>query len=95
MSNTEIETFDSVWDAIADTPAEAANLKLRSQLMEQIGTIIAERGWTQHEAAIHCGVTQPRINDLLRGRISRFSLDALVNIAAALGLHVQVRLEAA
>ncbi|WP_089724076.1 helix-turn-helix domain-containing protein [Candidatus Thiosymbion oneisti] len=71
MSNTEIETFDSVWDAIADTSAEAANLKLRSQLMEQIGTIVVEQGWTQHEAAIHCGVTQPRINDLLRGRISR------------------------
>lgn len=95
MSNTEIETFDSVWDAIADTPAEAANLKLRSELMEQIGTIVAERGWTQREAAAHCGVTQPRMNDLLRGRISRFSLDAVVNIAATLGLRVQVRLDAA
>ncbi len=95
MSNTEIESFGSVWDAIADTPAEAANLKLRSELMEQIGTIIAEQGWTQREAATHCGVTQPRMNDLLRGRISRFSLDALVNIASALGLCVQVRLAAA
>jgi len=95
MSNTEIETFDSVWDAIADTPAEAANLKLRSELMEQIGAIIEERGWTQRETAAHCGVTQPRMNDLLRGRISRFSLDALVNIAATLGLCVQVRLDAA
>ena len=54
-----------------------------------------ESGWTQVEAASHCGVTQPRINDLLRGRISRFSLDALVNIAAALGRRVHVELEAA
>ncbi|WP_295445240.1 XRE family transcriptional regulator [uncultured Thiodictyon sp.] len=91
----DIQTFASVWDAIADTPAEAANLKLRSELMDQITAIVTEHGWTQSEAATRCGVTQPRMNDLLRGRISRFSLDALVNIAAALGLRVQVRLEAA
>lgn len=90
-----IQTFASVWDAIADTPAEAANLKLRSELMDQIAAIVAEQGWTQSEAALRCGVTQPRMNDLLRGRISRFSLDALVNIAAALGLRIQVRLQAA
>jgi predicted XRE-type DNA-binding protein len=51
------------------------------------------RSWTQKEAAKRCGVTQPRINDLLRGRISRFSLDALVNIASALGRKVRVSLE--
>lgn len=95
MSEQEIQTFASVWDAIADTPAEAANLKLRSELMDQIAAIVAEQGWSQNEAAMRCGVTQPRMNDLLRGRISRFSLDALVNIAAVLGLRVQVRLEAA
>jgi len=91
----EIQTFASVWDAIADTPAEAANLKLRSELMHQIVAVVTEQGWTQRDAAARCGVTQPRMNDLLRGRISRFSLDALVNIATALGLRVQVRLEAA
>jgi Helix-turn-helix domain len=42
-----------------------------------------------------CGVTQPRINDLLRGRVSRFSLDALVNIATAMGRRVHLELEAA
>lgn len=63
--------------------------------MDQIAAIVAERGWIQNEAATHCAVTQPRMNDLMRGRISRFSLDALVNIASALGLRVQVRLEAA
>ncbi|EQD80597.1 XRE family transcriptional regulator, partial [mine drainage metagenome] len=53
------------------------------------------RGWTQKEAAARCHLTQPRINDLLRGRISRFSLDALVNIASSLGLRIHVELEAA
>lgn len=93
MSKLHIDKFANVWDAIADTPEEAANLTLRSDLMDKIEGIIKENGWTQAEAAKHCGVTQPRINDLLRGRISRFSLDALVNIAAALGRKVRVSLE--
>ncbi|MGD0499341.1 MAG: XRE family transcriptional regulator [Bryobacteraceae bacterium] len=50
---------------------------------------------TQAEVARRCNVTQPWINDLLRGRVSRFSLDALVNIATALGCRVRVDLEAA
>jgi predicted XRE-type DNA-binding protein len=95
MSNLKKQRFANVWDAIADTPEEAANLSLRSELMDQIEEIIKKNGWTQKEAAKRCGVSQPRINDLLRGRISRFSLDALVNIAAALGQKVKVQLEAA
>jgi predicted XRE-type DNA-binding protein len=93
MTNTE--TFDSVWDAIADTPEQAANLRVRAELMRQIAIIIKDNDWKQTEAATHCGVTQPRINDLLRGHVSRFSLDALVNIATALGRRVHVELEAA
>ena len=95
MSKRKVETYASVWDAIADTPEEAVNLRLRSELMDKIAAVIEEKGWTQLEAAAHCGVTQPRVNDLLRGRISRFSLDALVNIASALGHRVHVELEAA
>jgi predicted XRE-type DNA-binding protein len=93
MKKATIETFSSVWDALADTPEEAANLRLRSALMQQIAAILEANGWTQAEAATRCGVTQPRINDLLRGRIARFSLDALVNIAAALGRKVTVSLD--
>ena len=85
--------FANVWDALADTPEEAANLTQRSELMEEIETIIKQNGWTQKVAAKQCGVTQPRINDLLRGRISRFSIDALVNIASALGRKVRVSLD--
>lgn len=95
MSKPKKESFDSVWDALADTPEEAANLRARAELMQQIAAIVAEKGWTQVEAAKNCGVTQPRINDLLRGRVSRFSLDALVNIATAIGRRVHVELEAA
>ena len=89
------ETYASVWDAIADTPEQAANLRARAELMQQIVAIIDASGWKQTEAAEHCGVTQPRINDLLRGRVSRFSLDALVNIATALGRRVHLALDAA
>lgn len=92
---TDIQTFTSVWDAIADTPEQAANLQARAELMQQIAAIIKANNWKQADAAEHCGLTQPRINDLLRGRISNFSLDALVNIAVALGQRVHVTLEAA
>jgi len=92
---TRPETFSSVWDALADTPEQAANLRARAELMRQIAAIIKDKDWKQADAASHCGVTQPRINDLLRGRVSRFSLDALVNIATALGRRVNMELEVA
>jgi predicted XRE-type DNA-binding protein len=92
---TTTDSYESVWDAIADTPGQAANLRARAELMQKIATIVKDSGWTQAEAAKHCGVTQPRMNDLLRGRLSRFSLDALVNIAAASGRQVHVELELA
>lgn len=95
MNLTSTETYTSVWDAISDTQEEAANLQVRAQMMTKICNILTENGWTQAEAAKRCGITQPRINDLVRGRISRFSLDALVNIAAALGMRVHIELEAA
>jgi predicted XRE-type DNA-binding protein len=94
MTKDKTNAFASVWDAIADTPEEAANLRVRADVMSKIAALVEEGDWTQAEAANHCGVTQPRINDLLRGRISRFSLDALVNIAAALGQRVHVEFTA-
>ena len=89
------KVYESVWDALADTPEQAANLHARADLMRQIAELIEAKGWKQVEAAEQCGVTQPRVNDLLRGRVSRFSLDALVNIATALGQRVHMGLEAA
>lgn len=91
----ESQTFANVFDALADTPEEAANLTARSTLMRELSELIKSEGWTQAEAAKRCGVTQPRMNDLLRGRISRFSLDALVNMAAVCGRRVHMVLELA
>lgn len=92
---TKAKAYASVWDALADTPEQAANLRARAELMQQIAAIVKKNRWTQTEAAGHCGITQPRMNDLLRGRVSRFSLDALVNIATAIGRRVHVEIETA
>ena len=83
--------YASVFDAIADTQQEAVNLRLRAEVMQRIAQRIERKGWTQSDAAERCGITQPRMNDLLRGRLSRFSLDALVNIAATLGVRVALK----
>lgn len=91
--NESSQTFHSVWDALADTQEESANLRTRAELMSAIAFVIKKKDWTQVEAAKRCNVTQPRINDLLRGRVSRFSIDALVNIATALKQRVHLQLE--
>lgn len=86
----------SVWDAVEDTPEQAENMKLRAALMTALKDRIAQSGLSQAQAAELFGVTQPRVSDLVRGKISLFGLDALVNMASASGLHVELRvLEAA
>jgi predicted XRE-type DNA-binding protein len=82
---------DSVFYDLAETPEEAANLTARGLLMIAIEQRIKEEGWTQTDAAAHLHVTQPRISDLLNGKITKFSLDALVNMLPAVGLTIQVR----
>lgn len=89
------QKFNDVWDSIADTTGEAANLRAKTELMRQIVVKIKATGLTQAEAAKRCGITQPRLNDMLKGRISKFSLDALVNIAASIGCRVHIELKAA
>lgn len=74
---------------------QAANLRARAELMQKIEAIVKTRDWTQAEATKKCGVTQPRMNDLLRGRVSRFSLDTLVNIATAIAAASRARQYAA
>ena len=95
MNTNTIESYVSVWDALSDTPYEAANMRAKSELMMHIVSFLKKKPWTQTESAQHCGVTQPRMNDLLRGRIANFSLDALVNIATAIGLRVHIEVQAA
>jgi predicted XRE-type DNA-binding protein len=89
------KSFDNIWDALTDSPGEAANMQAKAELMRQIVVRIKATKLTQAEAARLCGITQPRMNDMLRGRISRFSLDALVNIAAAIGCRIHIELDAA
>lgn len=87
MSN---QRFSNVWDAIEDAPEEAENMKLRSTLMTMLKQHIACTGMTQAKAAIVFGVTQPRVSDLIRGKINVFALDTLVNMATAAGLRVEM-----
>lgn len=89
------QTFTSVWDAIETTPQEAENMKLRSSLLMALEQHIRAQAWTQGQAAKRLGVTQPRISDLLRGKINLFSLDMLVNMAVSAGLHVEMRVQEA
>lgn len=89
------QVFASVWDALEDSPAEAANMRLHSELMIAIQEAVARWVLTQAEAARRLDVTQPRLNDLLRGRVGKFSLDALILLAERAGLSVRVQIERA
>lgn len=86
------QRFSSVWDAIEDSSEDAENLKLRSRLMMQLSHYIANAELSQAEAAEVFGVTQPRISDLVRGKINLFTIDTLVNMAKAAGLRVEMQL---
>ena len=74
-------------------PDEAQNLLLRAHLMSRIRDVA--RGTTQREAAKQFGVSQPRLNDLLRGKIGNFSLDALVNMLGRAGMRVEMKVKRA
>ena len=89
------QKFTSVWDAIEDTPAEAENMKLRSTLMMNLKNFIVSAGLSQADAAKLFNITQPRVSDLMRGKINLFGIDALVNMAAAAGMSVEVSLKKA
>jgi predicted XRE-type DNA-binding protein len=87
----ERQTFASVWDALEDGAAEAADMRARSEIMIALRTKIECWNVNQTEAARRLGVTQPRLNDLMRGRLDKFRLDALINLAQPAGLSVRLR----
>jgi predicted XRE-type DNA-binding protein len=89
------EQFSSVWDAIEATPAEAENMKLRASLMMALQDRIKALAMTQAQAAKMFGVTQPRISDLMRGKIDLFAIDSLVAMLATAGFHVEMHVAAA
>ena len=82
--------FASVWDAIEPSAADAASMKARAELTMAIRETVEAWRVTQAAAAKRLGLTQPRMNDLIHGRVSKFSLDALLNIAARAGLAVRM-----
>lgn len=84
MSKTK--EFASVWDAIEDTPRQAASMRARADLMMALQEWAKVGAKTQAEAARILGVTQPRMSDLVRGRIHLFSLDTLMDMATNAGL---------
>jgi len=88
----ERQSFANVWDALEDTPQEAASMSMRSNLLIAIEQRVRSWNVTQVEAAKRLGVTQPRLNDLLRGRITNFSLDTLINLATQAGLTVRLEI---
>ena len=81
---------DNIFVDLGFDKAEAENLKLRSDLMIRIVQFYRKSGMTQAAAAKTLGLTQPRLNALLKGKIGLFSLDALVNIAGRAGLNVRL-----
>ena len=86
------QVYESVWDVLESSPAEAAHMEMRSELMIAIHQAVAGWGLTQAEAAKRLAVSQPRLNDLLRGRVGKFSLDALVGLATRAGLSLRIEI---
>jgi predicted XRE-type DNA-binding protein len=86
---------DNVFRDLGFPEAEAQNLLLRTDLVIHIRKAIAKMGLTQAEAAKRAGITQPRMNDLVKGRTHKFTLDALVNVAAELGYTVKLTMKKA
>jgi predicted XRE-type DNA-binding protein len=94
-SSVNPKRFASVWDAVEDTAGEAAHMKARSELMMAISEHIRKNALTQADAAKLFGVTQPRVSDLVRGKIDLFSLDTLVQMLASAGMRVEMKLKKA
>ena len=87
------QAFASVWDAIEDTPQDAESMKLRSALMMALKDRLTRTAMSQAQAAKLFGVTQPRVSELMSGKIGLFTLDALVSMALTAGYRVKLTLE--
>ena len=83
----------SVFEDLCDDGQEAKKFTLRAELMTIIDRVIEANGWTQRKAAEFFGMTQPRISDLQRGRIEKFSIDLLVEMVERAGWTVDIKLE--
>jgi predicted XRE-type DNA-binding protein len=95
MMTMDAQKFENVFDALEDTPQAAANMRARADLLSAVNHQILSWNLSQEEAAKRLGVTRPRLNDLLRGKLGKFSLDALVNLATAAGLVLAINVAVA
>jgi predicted XRE-type DNA-binding protein len=86
------EPHGNVFADIGFPPAEAENLRMRAQLMDALVGLMRRESLTQTRAARRFGVSQPRISDLKRGLIDRFTIDALINMLASAGIRVEIAL---
>ena len=80
-----------VFQDLAFPEPEADNLRVRAFLMVELEKLIRRRGLTQTEAAELFGVAQPRVSDLVRGKIDHFTIDSLLNMLTRAGVEVEVR----
>lgn len=85
-----MNTCTSVWDALERSPEAAESMKARALLMMKIQKTVSGWAGSQAVAARKLGITQPRLNDLLRGRIDKFSLDALFDLTSRAGMRVSI-----
>ena len=86
--------YTNIFDAVTDDQAEANELQTRSDLMIVIRDIIDANEWTQAEAAERLGLTQPRVSDLKRGKIEKFSIDLLMTCLYRIGFRFKPRYNA-
>ena len=91
----KIKSYSNIWDAISDTPEDAAAMTMRSDLLITLSEHVKAWKLTQAAAAKQLDITQPRLNDLLRGRINNFSIDALIALARKAGLSVELKVKKA
>jgi len=84
------QTFINVWEALEDSSEDAANMTMRSNVLAVINATVRRWNMTPAQAARRLGVTQPRLNDLLNGKINKFSLDTLLTLATRAGLKVKI-----
>ena len=89
------EGSENIFKDVGFSEQEAEYLLIRSRLMLEVDQFVKKSGLTQLEASKKLGITQPRLNDLLRGKIQKFSIDALVRMLSRIGVHVDVHVSAA
>jgi predicted XRE-type DNA-binding protein len=82
-------SYNNIFEAITDDPAEAADLQFRADMMRALRALFESRNWTQAEIGKALGVPQPRVSELMRGKISTLSSDKLIGYLAKLGLRLR------